>query len=80
MSARILSRPASLASRSVVRRFSAADPEKVEYVHPLSQIVLEHLQGTRREWVTANGLDRGLTLQRDGTFEIRFPSSDDRIW
>lgn len=80
MSSRMLSGTASLVSRSVVRRFSATDPEKIEYVHPLSQIVLEHLQGTQRDWVTRNGLDRGLTIQRDGTFELRFPSSDARIW
>lgn len=80
ISPRMLPGTASLVSRSVVRQFSAADPKKIEYVHPLSQIVLEHLQDTRRDWVTRNGLDRGLTIQRDGTFELRFPSSDARIW
>jgi len=66
-----------------VRHLSAAEPEKVEYVHPLSQIVLEHLQSARCDWVEENGLDRGLTLQRDGTFEIKFPSYEKdhaRIW
>ena len=58
-------------------------PEKVEYVHPLSQLVLEHLQTTRSDWVERNGLDRGLELQSDGTFILKFPSYDEdraRIW
>lgn len=59
---------------------SAADPVSSEYVHPLSQIVLEHLQSTRQEWIKSQGLDRGLTIQRDGTFELKFPTSNGRIW
>lgn len=71
---------AALRSAPVVGSLcSSADPEKTEYVHPLSQVVLEHLQDARHNWVVEKGLDRGLRLQRDGTFEIKFPS-DGRIW
>lgn len=76
-------RSSSIPSPIIRRCLSAAEPEKTEYVHPLSQIVLEHLQSTKSDFVTAHGLDRGLTLQGDGTFEIRFPSyemDEARIW
>lgn len=46
---------------------------KSEYIHPLSQIVLEHLQSHHRQWVTRMGLDTGLKLNTDGTFALRFP-------
>lgn len=62
---------------------SAVEPEKTEYVHPLSQIVLEHLQNDKSDWIIRMGLDRGLTFHRDGTFVIKFPSyNEDRskIW
>lgn len=62
-------------------RSLGVEPEKVEYVHPLSQLVLEHLQTTRGDWIRQKGLDRGLSLQRDGTFVLKFPSEDQsRIW
>jgi len=45
------------------------------YVHPLSQIILEHLQNQRHEWITRVGLDQqGLTINRDGSFVLKFPS------
>jgi hypothetical protein len=72
-----------LLSPSVVRRSFSAEPSKVEYVHPLSQIVLEYLQKERSEWVVSQGLDQGLTVHRDGTFLIKFPSYEKdmaRIW
>jgi len=68
------------------------EPEKIEYVHPLSQIVLEHLQCQRSDWIQQQGLERGLDIHRDGTFTITFPSpskndpevvppsTTDRIW
>ena len=46
---------------------------KTEYIHPLSQIVLEHLQNHHSEWVQSRGLDKGLELKKDGTFILRFP-------
>ncbi|KAL9187067.1 hypothetical protein ACHAXT_010787 [Thalassiosira profunda] len=46
------------------------------YVHPLSQIVLEHLQSNYSEWVKQMGLDTALTLNKDGTFVLRFPDPD----
>ncbi len=47
------------------------------YVHPLSQIVLEHLQRSHSDWVSKVGLDAkgGFTLHSDGTFVLNFPSS-----
>jgi len=42
------------------------------YVHPLSQILLEYLQDSHHEWVLAKGLDRSLTLHRDGSFELKY--------
>ena len=65
---------------------------KSAYVHPLSQIILEHLQQSRSDWVSQVGLDKGgLTLHKDGTFVLKFPtsgegdtsgaaSSTDKIW
>mmetsp|Transcript_21731 Transcript_21731/g.31096 ORF Transcript_21731/g.31096 Transcript_21731/m.31096 type:complete len:189 (-) Transcript_21731:200-766(-) len=48
---------------------------KTEYIHPLSQIVLEHLQNHHSEWVQNKGLDQGLELKKDGTFILRFPQA-----
>jgi hypothetical protein len=45
---------------------------KSEYIHPLSQIVLEHLQSSHSEWIRRMGLDKGLELKKDGTFILRF--------
>lgn len=47
--------------------------EPTVYVHPLSQIVLEHLQETHHDWVVSQKLDTTLTLHRDGSFELKFP-------
>mmetsp|Transcript_12035 Transcript_12035/g.20878 ORF Transcript_12035/g.20878 Transcript_12035/m.20878 type:complete len:225 (+) Transcript_12035:24-698(+) len=49
---------------------------KSAYVHPLSQIVLEHLQSHHGPWVAEMGLDTGLKLNKDGTFVLRFPGAD----
>jgi hypothetical protein len=58
--------------------------ERTVYVHPLSQIVLEYLQNSQRDFVITQGLSRSLTLHRDGSFELRFPSQPEekvhRIW
>lgn len=48
---------------------------KSEYIHPLSQIVLEHLQSQHGDWLKQMGLETGLHLNKDGTFVLRFPSS-----
>jgi len=50
---------------------------KSDYIHPLSQIVLEHLQSSHSNWVQRVGLDTGLKLNKDGTFILHFPSSGD---
>lgn len=50
----------------------SSEPEfRNVYVHPLSQIVLEYLQDTHHDWVLSKGLDRSLTLHRDGSFELK---------
>ena len=60
------------------------------YVHPLSQIILEHLQDEQSDWILQKGLERSLNIHRDGSFELHFSSSSssssdndekgDRIW
>ncbi len=50
---------------------------KSEYIHPLSQIILEYLQSHHSQWISRMGLDTGLKLNKDGTFALRFPPSSD---
>ena len=53
---------------------------KTTYVHPLSQIVLEHLQRSD-DWLERMGLDMSvLDLKKDGTFNLVFPQNEGRIW
>lgn len=59
--------------RSSSSSSSSSSFTKTEYIHPLSQIVLEHLQSRHSEWVQTKGLDKGLELKKDGTFVLRFP-------
>mmetsp|Transcript_5609 Transcript_5609/g.11700 ORF Transcript_5609/g.11700 Transcript_5609/m.11700 type:complete len:179 (-) Transcript_5609:131-667(-) len=49
-------------------------------IHPESQVVLEHLQGPWSDWTQSRGLDRGLKINNDGTFMLRFPRCNWRIW
>lgn len=49
--------------------------QKIVYLHPLSQIVLEYFQDCRSDWVHQKGLERSLLLHRDGTFELKFPDA-----
>lgn len=50
----------------------SSEPEfRSVYVHPLSQIVLEYLQNSHHDWIVSKGLDRSLTLHRDGSFEMK---------
>lgn len=51
---------------------------KSEYVHPLSQIVLERLQSHHANWVKRMGLTTGLQLNKDGTFTLRFPGGEEK--
>ena len=62
--------------RSISSSSSSSFFTKTEYIHPLSQIVLEHLQNHHSEWVQSRGLDKGLELKKDGTFILRFPQVD----
>mmetsp|Transcript_31610 Transcript_31610/g.52169 ORF Transcript_31610/g.52169 Transcript_31610/m.52169 type:complete len:155 (-) Transcript_31610:209-673(-) len=55
------------------------------YVHHLSKIVLEHLQNNYSGWIVNRRLEKGLKLNPDGTFVLRFPASigrkdNGRIW
>jgi len=55
------------------------------YVHHVSKTVLTHLQNSHTEWLTKNGLDRGLRLNTNGTFVLQFPTKRKgydagRIW
>lgn len=94
-SANMTSKSSSSASQSIAWRafsssFSAdSRPDEVQfnrvYTHPLSQIVLEHMQKVHGDWLVRKGLDRGFVLNRDGTFILHFPAlypGDDsgRIW
>mmetsp|Transcript_29348 Transcript_29348/g.60113 ORF Transcript_29348/g.60113 Transcript_29348/m.60113 type:complete len:277 (-) Transcript_29348:34-864(-) len=57
---------------------TTANPSKpqYQYIHPLSQIVLEHLQSRHASWVQKMGLEEGLKLNENGTFVLRFPGDD----
>jgi hypothetical protein len=48
------------------------------YVHHLSKVVLEHFQSNHGEWVVNRRLEKGLKLNPDGTFVLRFPASEGR--
>ena len=49
---------------------------KEQYVHPLSQIVLTHLQQSQSDFLKQYGLvENSLTFHKDGTFTLAFPSS-----
>jgi hypothetical protein len=53
---------------------------KMAPMHPASQIVLKHLQGGWANWTQSKGLDRGLSINNDGTFNLDFPQYGWRIW
>jgi hypothetical protein len=51
------------------------------YVHPLSQRVLLYWQTHSSDWLVKHGLDKHLSIHRDGTFVLRFASQPlARIW
>ena len=87
LSSSLSTRLLSLSSRSI-RAFTTSKGssllEETTYIHPLSQLVLQHLQNARGDWVQAQGLDRGLSIHKDGTFALKFPDSSteppDMIW
>ena len=53
-------------------------------IHPLSQIVLEHLQSSHSKWIQRMGLEQGLDVKQDGTFVLRFANREgetaESIW
>ena len=70
-----------LRSGSVTRLLTTSD--KIQYVHPLSQLVLDYLQKEKSNWIATHGLNQGVEVGADGTFLIKFPSHDKdnaRIW
>ena len=73
----------SSARRCLTTTKTTANSGKVQYVHPLSQLVLEYLQTEQSNWIEKHGLHTGLQVEDDGTFVIKFPSYDKdmaRIW
>lgn len=54
------------------------------YVHPVSKVVLQHLQDQRSGWLETQGLHRGLQLKINGTFLLQFPgpkgTDSGKIW
>jgi len=59
------------------RYFSTTEFTKSEYIHPLSQIVLEHMQTNHSNWLQYSRLSTGLRINKDGTFVLRFPSTNE---
>ena len=61
---------------------STSSPPETQYVHPLSQIVLEHLQTSQSAaaFVAKSGLDQSLSIHKDGTFTLQFPDDGGKIW
>lgn len=59
-----------------------SSPPENQYVHPLSQIVLEHLQTSQSAaaFVAESGLDQSLSIHEDGTFTLQFPNDGGRIF
>lgn len=71
----VVKRPVILERHRLVHTRRSSTFKQSAYVHPLSQIVLEHLQSRHGTWVTDVGLDTGLQLKEDGTFVLRFPGA-----
>ena len=70
-------------ARRCLSTTTTTTPGKGQYVHPLSQLVLEYLQAEQSTWIEKHGLHQGLQVNEDGTFLIKFPSYDKdkaRIW
>lgn len=44
------------------------------YIHRVSKVVLQHLQGSRSGWLVDQGLTRGLQIKSNGTFLLKFPA------
>lgn len=61
------------------RLFSATDSatpssQEQQYVHPLSQIILEHLQSNQSEFLAKSGFEiSNIEYRKDGTFALTFP-------
>ena len=54
------------------------------YVHPVSKVVLQHLQDVRYGWLCEQGLNGGLQIKSNGTFLLKYPgrkgSDQGKIW
>jgi hypothetical protein len=69
--------------RNAVRALTTTSTGKPQYIHPLSQLVLEYLQNNQSNFLEKYGLDKGLHIENDGTFILKFPSyhqDKGRIW
>eukprot|EP00526_Cylindrotheca_closterium_P022502 CAMPEP_0113650450 /NCGR_PEP_ID=MMETSP0017_2-20120614/26850_1 /TAXON_ID=2856 /ORGANISM="Cylindrotheca closterium" /LENGTH=186 /DNA_ID=CAMNT_0000562973 /DNA_START=347 /DNA_END=907 /DNA_ORIENTATION=+ /assembly_acc=CAM_ASM_000147 len=52
---------------------------RTSFVHPLSQVVLEYLQSRKSGWLLQQGLDHSLTINADGSFQLKYPTLDPNI-
>jgi hypothetical protein len=69
--------------RYVVRTLTTTNTGKSQYIHPLSKLVLEYFQTDQSNFLSKHGLDKGLHIENDGTFILKFPSYHEdkgRIW
>ena len=78
----------SLATRSTARTLRSAQhrlfsatgsatpsSQEQQYVHPLSQIILEHLQSNQSEFLAKSGFEiSNIQYRKDGTFALTFPN------
>jgi len=75
----------SLASPLLAARWSSTSTnddkcfQRTSFVHPLSQIVLEYLQSRKSGWLVQQQLDKSLTINGDGSFEIKYPSIGSKL-
>ena len=77
------SRTARMLSTSISNRVvsnTSTKAMRMAPMHPASQKVLKHLQSSWSDWTKAKGLDRGLRINEDGTFNLDFPKHGWRIW
>ncbi|CAJ1945569.1 unnamed protein product [Cylindrotheca closterium] len=53
--------------------------QRTSFVHPLSQVVLEYLQAKKGGWLLQQGLDRHLTINPDGSFQLQYANEDPNV-
>uniref|UniRef100_A0A7S1FZ73 Uncharacterized protein n=1 Tax=Corethron hystrix TaxID=216773 RepID=A0A7S1FZ73_9STRA len=70
----------SLLWPSLFSSSSGINGVRTAYVHPLSQIILEHFQKSKAGWIQKMGVEKNLTILENGTFEIKFSKEEGKIW